>query len=318
MKKAFTLAEVLITLGIIGVVSAMTIPTLVANYNTKSWSTAAKVFERKLDEALRTMNSQSSLSGHESTKSFVDELSQHFKINKICTNNELENCFASTVYWGTNSEEVDLSEAKTSSDFGLNNWGSELIGVQFANGVTALIAYNRSTTGAKICSQDPYSNTVVTSNCLAILYDTSGMKNPNTSGKDMRSINVESLGGNSCAFEISGTCFRTPKRITSWDDAVATCGGAEKLPTRTQLDELAKDLYNLDTIDRDTFTQNVNWDPEKVSAYGFDTSSEGFALWSGEEYNSTSVYGRAYTPTATSDWGYSDKINPAAYAICLN
>ena len=34
-KTAFTLAEVLITLGIIGVVSAMTIPTLISNYNDK-------------------------------------------------------------------------------------------------------------------------------------------------------------------------------------------------------------------------------------------------------------------------------------------
>ena len=34
-KAAFTLAEVLITLGIIGVVAAMTIPTLVANYHKK-------------------------------------------------------------------------------------------------------------------------------------------------------------------------------------------------------------------------------------------------------------------------------------------
>lgn len=32
MKKAFTLAEVLITLGIIGVVAAMTLPTLIQNY----------------------------------------------------------------------------------------------------------------------------------------------------------------------------------------------------------------------------------------------------------------------------------------------
>lgn len=30
--KAFTLAEVLVTLGIIGVVSAMTVPTLMQNY----------------------------------------------------------------------------------------------------------------------------------------------------------------------------------------------------------------------------------------------------------------------------------------------
>ena len=32
MKNGFTLAEVLITLGIIGVVAAMTIPTLISNY----------------------------------------------------------------------------------------------------------------------------------------------------------------------------------------------------------------------------------------------------------------------------------------------
>ena len=35
MKKAFTLAEVLITLAIIGVVAAMTIPTLIQNYRLK-------------------------------------------------------------------------------------------------------------------------------------------------------------------------------------------------------------------------------------------------------------------------------------------
>ena len=34
-KKAFTLAEVLITLGIIGVVAAMTLPGLVQNYQKK-------------------------------------------------------------------------------------------------------------------------------------------------------------------------------------------------------------------------------------------------------------------------------------------
>lgn len=31
-KKAFTLAEVLITLGIIGVVAALTMPTVIQNY----------------------------------------------------------------------------------------------------------------------------------------------------------------------------------------------------------------------------------------------------------------------------------------------
>ena len=36
MKRGFTLAEVLITLGIIGVVASMTMPVLVGNYKKKA------------------------------------------------------------------------------------------------------------------------------------------------------------------------------------------------------------------------------------------------------------------------------------------
>ena len=41
-KFAFTLAEVLITLGIIGVVAAMTIPTLISNFQKRAWETILK------------------------------------------------------------------------------------------------------------------------------------------------------------------------------------------------------------------------------------------------------------------------------------
>lgn len=40
--KGFTLFEVLITLGIIGVVAALTIPTLIANYKEKEFVIRAK------------------------------------------------------------------------------------------------------------------------------------------------------------------------------------------------------------------------------------------------------------------------------------
>ena len=48
-KQAFTLAEVLITLGIIGVVAAMTIPTLITNYKKH-------IIETKLPKAIATVN----------------------------------------------------------------------------------------------------------------------------------------------------------------------------------------------------------------------------------------------------------------------
>lgn len=48
-KSAFTLAEVLITLGIIGIVAALTIPTLIQNHNKK-------VVENRLKKVYSTMN----------------------------------------------------------------------------------------------------------------------------------------------------------------------------------------------------------------------------------------------------------------------
>ena len=51
-KAAFTLAEVLITLGIIGIVAAMTMPTLVAKYREKLLVNQAKTAYSKLSNAL--------------------------------------------------------------------------------------------------------------------------------------------------------------------------------------------------------------------------------------------------------------------------
>ena len=42
VKKSMTLAEVLITLGIIGVVAAITLPTLINNYQNTQYVTSLK------------------------------------------------------------------------------------------------------------------------------------------------------------------------------------------------------------------------------------------------------------------------------------
>ena len=58
MKKGFTLAEVLITLGIIGIVAALTIPNLIGNYEKyitvvklkRAYSIISQVTERGVAE----------------------------------------------------------------------------------------------------------------------------------------------------------------------------------------------------------------------------------------------------------------------------
>lgn len=50
--KAFTMAEVLITLGIIGIVAAMTLPALVAKYQKNVTSNRLKKIYSTLSQAL--------------------------------------------------------------------------------------------------------------------------------------------------------------------------------------------------------------------------------------------------------------------------
>ena len=57
-RKAFTLAEVLITLGIIGVVAALTIPTLVNNYRKRVLETGFKKSMSTIQQALNTTASE--------------------------------------------------------------------------------------------------------------------------------------------------------------------------------------------------------------------------------------------------------------------
>ena len=51
-RAAFTLAEVLVTLGIIGVVSAMTVPTLMQNYQRQSYVTQLHKTYNEFSQAL--------------------------------------------------------------------------------------------------------------------------------------------------------------------------------------------------------------------------------------------------------------------------
>ena len=335
-KTGFTLAEVLITLGIIGVVAALTIPTLVSNYKQRAWDTAANVFEKKLEESLKTMNTQQTLAGYSNTSDFVNELSKHFKITRVCKNDDLLTCFEDKVMWGAGDadpEEVDMTNIKTASHFGQKDWDTDIIGVQFANGTTGLVAYNPD------CTQNPYSNQVTGTSCLALLYDTDGFKTPNTSGKDLRSINVSKLGRN-CAFELGGTCFGapfTPTPLTKaeceqlkgglginecynydndyWAGAVKACGGVSKMPTASQLAEIANYVYNTSGIGAEERVSNLTLDRDKAAELGFTGSY--FSVWSGEEYSSSYAYYRNFFPTNTYWSNYYYRHYSGLQAVCL-
>lgn len=111
MKKAFTLAEVLITLGIIGIVAAMTIPTLIAKYQKTQTVTILKESYSILQQAMRLSQEEngevdswdSTLSGHDF---FHKYLANYLKWQGEYTSTELKNtapryCLNGNPYTGT-------------------------------------------------------------------------------------------------------------------------------------------------------------------------------------------------------------------------
>ena len=321
--KGFTLAEVLITLAIIGVVAALTIPTLIQNYQERAWGTASEVFQRKLGEALRVMNVQGTLAGYTTTEAFVDELSKHIKITRICDNDDITTCFADKVTW--DGEEVEMSKIKTSKNFGKDDWNTNTVAVQFANGVNGVIAYNPTET----CKQDPYSNQITGTSCLAILYDVDGVKNPNTQSKDLKQINVSSLGESNCVLQLDGFCFTAPFLANVpltydeciahkdewqieycyntdenyWGGVVKKCGGAQNMPTFEHLAKLADYIYNTNGVGAE---ESISLEIDMYKVYEFGGGS--FDFLPIPTYMAFSIYGNEYgTAPFSGENGYGGR-----------
>lgn len=98
--KAFTLAEVLVTLAVIGVVASLTIPTVVKHYQKQQWITKYKQTYSILNQATKMVLSDN---GGVITGAFADEqdsvmyslYKKYLNIAKSCENiNPYGNCFA--------------------------------------------------------------------------------------------------------------------------------------------------------------------------------------------------------------------------------
>ena len=106
-RIAFTMAEILLSLTIIGVVAAITLPSLTGNINERTWNTQRKALYARFSQAIALMPS---LNGYGTLKEETDSagstsiedtaaetfvtagLSKVLKINNICDSEHLEDC----------------------------------------------------------------------------------------------------------------------------------------------------------------------------------------------------------------------------------
>lgn len=167
-KFAFTLAEVLITLGIIGVVAAMTMPSLIQSYKEKATVTAVKQSYSIFAQALKMVTidnpdlsalTDSKLSAKENSQIMFNEISKHIKKVKSCDVDK--KCMGNTYYLNLNNEKV-------------SNWDT------YNNLVTGVLANGTSfwilSLPASISGEETYAG--------QIGIDINGNKRPNKFGVD--------------------------------------------------------------------------------------------------------------------------------------
>ena len=219
-KEGFTLAEVLITLGIIGVVAAMTLPTLNQAINNKVRAEQTRTVKYKFTKATEKMNSLGLIGPYASTDAFVDELQKHLKIMKRCDASHLRECWPYDEVDLGNGKTWDISKTKTGKQLKMENgdksdYSSNNVGIVTADGTPMILSYNKKCEALDPVKQyqwstsdgKPVSN--ATAGCVAAVFEINGGAKPNKFRTDVVAFNAGGLGS-SCAIEIGSLCLTAP------------------------------------------------------------------------------------------------------------
>ncbi len=213
-RVGFTMAEILLSLTIIGVVAAITLPSLTGNINERTWNTQRKALYARMSQAIAlmpalngygTLTEDSSAGASDAedtaTETFITSgLSKVLKINNICDSDHLADCGIPakilplggtsaveladiTTLGGFNNYFVNFSVTTATDTFSYSQIDTKAAAFETANGESILVYYN------PYCKADttdsPNFTAVMPYMCANFVYDLNGTKGPNTVGKDI-------------------------------------------------------------------------------------------------------------------------------------
>ena len=198
MKRGFTLSEVLITLGVVGVVAVLTIPGVMKNYQNRLYTAQLeKVYAQLADAVQGIMNDEHVDNFYETTAAATNTcdattgecsagigyfLNNYFKtIKKNCMNATNEACMSTQTgfYKTVNGTSVGVP---TDEYF-----------VQTITGAAIGGTYNKSKT------------------CMKILVDVNGPAEPNVAGRDVFAMQIRPNGA---LTDYGGVCETATKCTT--------------------------------------------------------------------------------------------------------
>ena len=182
--KGFTLAEVLITLGIIGVVAALTLPSLIQNYQKQVWVNQLKKTVSVLENGFKLIMTTENVDKLSDTTLWQTAMSSPCNYTTNCA--EFYNIFSKYFNAGgnlTNTNSRTFSSLKDSSSvvYGTNyeiklNSGANLTIFAFSGTPNASNPWG------------PHSHVA------AMIIDVNGNQKPNQAGRDVFFFGVHKLG----------------------------------------------------------------------------------------------------------------------------
>lgn len=182
MRKGFTLAEVLITLGIVGIVAVLTIPSVMKNYKNRLYTAQLeKAYAQIADAAQNIMH---------------DEHVDNFYETKAIGENKCAGgtCTSGTAYFLSNYFKTVKKDCANGDDdelciAGHNPSSYKYISGTDAGGVGATVYCIQMASGAAICGSH---NSDL--KCTSLLVDVNGQAEPNIVGRDVFSMDIHKDG----------------------------------------------------------------------------------------------------------------------------
>ena len=221
MKKAFTMAEILLSLTIIGVVAAITLPSLIGNINERTWNTQKKALHARMAQALALMPQLNGYGGFTTStnasgqavetsgvaQAFITEgLSKVLKITNVCAYDKLADCGVASNYTtlsgsaktvATDLLTFDPLFSNTFSDANkVNsasfNYNTKAAAFETQNGESIILYYNPFCQDNKDIPE-PATGQVRWDHaqqymCANFVVDLNGAKGPNKVGQDISFI----------------------------------------------------------------------------------------------------------------------------------
>ena len=205
-KSAFTMAEILISLTIIGVIAAITLPSLRANINEKTWATQKKALLSRMSQAIAMMDAQNT---YTNAQDYVTSgLSEVLKINNICDGTSattLADCgitgnvinmtgSAMTMPITWNALGVTKTFTNPNPTEQQPTWPStqtDLVAAfETQNGESVMVFYNPDCIPDNDDAPTGTQPNMINYVCANMIYDLNQDKGPNTAGKDIGFMTV--------------------------------------------------------------------------------------------------------------------------------